>query len=85
MSWLSTGNVLSLQLDESTDIANDAILLSYARYFYNNKIHEDILFSFKLESTTTRKKIFDTLVNFFTNNNLDFEIVLQQPLMEQRL
>lgn len=63
----------SLQLDESTDIANEAILLTYVRYFYNNKIHEDILFSSKLETSTTGKNIFDTLVNFFTNNNVDLK------------
>jgi len=63
----------SLQLDESTDIANEAILLTYVRYFYNNKIHEDILFSSKLETSTTGKNIFDTFVNFFTNNNVDLK------------
>lgn len=63
----------SLQLDESTDIANEAILLTYVRYFYNNKIHEDILFYSKLETSTTGKNIFDTLVNFFTNNNVDLK------------
>jgi len=63
----------SLQLDESTDIANEAILLTYVRYFYNNKIHEDILFSSKLETSITGKNIFDTLVKFFTNNNVDLK------------
>ncbi|VVC33732.1 Hypothetical protein CINCED_3A006762 [Cinara cedri] len=33
----------SLQLDEITDIANEAILLTYVRYFYNNKIHEELV------------------------------------------
>jgi hypothetical protein len=64
---------LSLQLDENTDIANEAILLTYVRYFYNNKIHEDILFSSKLETSTTGKNIFDTLVKFFTNTNVDLK------------
>ncbi|VVC24878.1 Ribonuclease H-like domain [Cinara cedri] len=63
----------SLQLDESTDIANEAILLTYVRYFYNNKIHEDILFYSKLETSTTGKNIFDSLVNFFSNNNVDLK------------
>jgi hypothetical protein len=72
LSRLSTGK-FSLQLDESTDIANDAILLTYVRYFYNNEMHEDILFSSKLETITTGKNIFDTLVNFFTNNNVNLK------------
>lgn len=73
LSRLSTGIFFSLQLDESIDIANDAMLLCYVRHFYNKEIHEYILFSSKLESTTTARNIFDTLVNFFTNNNLDFK------------
>jgi len=58
----------SLQLDESTDIANEAILLTYVRYFYNNKIHED-----KTRNFNYWKNIFDTLVNFFSNNNVDLK------------
>jgi len=72
LSRLSTGK-FSLQLDESTDIVNNSILLTYVRYFYNNEIHEDILFSSKLETTITGKNIFDTLVNFFTNNNVNLK------------
>lgn len=71
MSWLA--GKFSLQLDESTDIANEAILLTYVRYFYNNKIHEDILFSSKLETSSTGKNNFDTLVNFFSNNKVDLK------------
>lgn len=48
-------------------------MLTYVRYFYNKEIHEDILFSTKFESTTTGKNIFDTLVNFFTDNNIDLK------------
>lgn len=62
-----------LQLDESTHIANKAILFTYVRYFYNKKIHEDILLSSKLETSTIKKNIFDTLINFFTNNNVDLK------------
>lgn len=47
-SRMSTGVVFSLQFDESTDIANDAILLCYARYFYENCY---------TESTTTGRNI----------------------------
>lgn len=57
----------SIQLDESTDIANKAILLGYVRYFYDNEIHEDFLFSATLETTATGRDIFSTLMNFFYN------------------
>lgn len=70
MSWLLTGNVLFLQLDESTDIVNDAIWLCNVRYFYNCKIYEVIILYFSKHECTGRN-IFVTLVNFFTNNNLD--------------
>ena len=36
----------ALQLDESTDISNDANLLAYVRYEHNNSISEDFFILF---------------------------------------
>lgn len=60
----------SIQLDESTDISNKAVLLGYVRYFFDNEIHEDFLFSADLETSTTGRDIFSALMNFFTINNI---------------
>ena len=51
----------SIQLDESTDVANCAQLIVYIRFFSNAGIMENILACRSLEGRTTGKDIFNTL------------------------
>ncbi|XP_025412437.1 zinc finger BED domain-containing protein 5-like [Sipha flava] len=53
ISNIKTSKFYSLQLDESTDICNDANLLAYVRYENHNTITEDFLFCISLPSNTT--------------------------------
>ena len=62
----------SLQLAESTDIGNEANLLSYVRYIYAGEVHDDFLFCRSLPTNTTGEAIFDSLNNFITQNDLDW-------------
>ncbi|GFY47476.1 zinc finger MYM-type protein 6 [Trichonephila inaurata madagascariensis] len=43
----------ALQVDESTDIDNKAILLAYVRYLYQEDVHEDLLCALPLPTNTT--------------------------------
>ncbi|XP_025410789.1 zinc finger BED domain-containing protein 5-like [Sipha flava] len=53
ISNIKTSKFYSLQLDESTDICNDANLLAYVRYENHNTITEDFLFCISLPFNTT--------------------------------
>ena len=61
----------SIQLDESTDVTNNAQLLVYVRYAQDNSIKTELLMSKEL-STTKGKDIFEALDNFFKLNKLDW-------------
>ena len=53
MFWLKSVR-FSIQLDEITDITNKVIIIiCVVRYFYENEIHKDFLFSTRLKTTTT--------------------------------
>ena len=55
----------SMQLDESTDITNNAQLLVYTRYTTQNYDAEtELLMSKELSSTTKEKDAFEVLYNF---------------------
>ena len=47
----------SIQLDESTDISNAALLLVFVRYCADGKIHEDLLFCKELPTRTTASEV----------------------------
>ena len=64
----------ALQLDESTDIANQAQLLVYVRYLNSkNEISEEMLFSHEMEGRTTGECIFNVINSFFYENGLQWE------------
>ncbi len=58
----------ALQLDESTDIAGQAQLLTYVRYLRDKAIEEDVLFCRPLQSHTTGEAIFNVLDIFIREN-----------------
>jgi len=62
-----------LQLDESTDICNDANLLAYVRYDNHNTITEDLLFCISLPSNTTGEAIFNVLNSFMISHDIKWD------------
>ena len=64
----------SMQLDESTDITNNAQLLVYVRYTTQNyDVKTELLMSKQLSSTTKGKDVFEVLDNFFKQNEIDWK------------
>ncbi|XP_073711484.1 SCAN domain-containing protein 3-like [Misgurnus anguillicaudatus] len=63
----------SLQLDESTDVTNAALLLVFVRYRWNSSLHEDILFCGELPTRTTAQECFRYMDNYFKENGLDWQ------------
>ncbi|XP_050544325.1 zinc finger BED domain-containing protein 5-like [Daktulosphaira vitifoliae] len=60
----------SLQLDESTDVAGLAVLMTFVRYELSGSFHEDILFCKPLPSSTSGSEIFSMLDAFFIENSI---------------
>ena len=55
-----------IQVDESTDVSNAALLLVFVRYFTDGNIHNDLLFCKELPTRTTADEIIRCLDNHFT-------------------
>lgn len=62
----------AIQLDESTDVANVAVLLVYVRYIFKNSFQEDILFAKPLKTYTTGEAIFDLINGYFEKNEINW-------------
>jgi hypothetical protein len=61
---LKLAKYFSLQLDESTDIANLAILMVYVRYQYKDDLKEEYFFSTSLPTNTTSSEIFKAVHDY---------------------
>ena len=64
---MNTSPWYALQVDESTDIDNNAILLVYARYLYQEDLHEDLLCALSLPTNTTGAELFKSLKQNYSN------------------
>ena len=62
--------IFSIQLDESTDVANCSQLLVYVRYIYEGDFKDEFLLGKPLETTTTARDVFDTLGSFLHNHDI---------------
>jgi hypothetical protein len=62
----------AIQLDESTNISNLGQLLTYVRYCFENRVHEDLMFCQPLEGRITGEDIFVKLNDFFIANVLSW-------------
>ncbi|GFY49327.1 SCAN domain-containing protein 3, partial [Trichonephila inaurata madagascariensis] len=56
----------ALQVDESTDIDNKAILLAYVHYLYQEDVHEDLLCALPLPTNTTGEELFKSLDGYIS-------------------
>lgn len=63
----------SLQLDETTDVANLSVLLVFVRYYYNGSIEEDMLLCKSLETNTTGEMIFKCIDDFMESRGIRWE------------
>lgn len=66
----------TLQFDESTDVANEAILVGFVRYTHEGKILEDIFCFYSLPERTTGEKIFEAIEQKMNEYQLDFKYVI---------
>ncbi|QQP53813.1 Protein ZBED8-like [Caligus rogercresseyi] len=62
----------SLQLDESTDIANQSQLIAFVRYEKEKKVKEEFLFCELLTTTTTAEEVKKLVDYFFEKNGLSW-------------
>ncbi|XP_070275267.1 SCAN domain-containing protein 3-like [Myotis yumanensis] len=67
--------IFSMQLDESTDVANCSQLLVYVRYINDGDFKEEFLFCKPLETTTTARDVFDTVGSLLKENKISWEKV----------
>ncbi|GFY74788.1 SCAN domain-containing protein 3 [Trichonephila inaurata madagascariensis] len=56
----------ALQVHESTDIDNKAMLLAYVRYLYQEDMHEDLLCALPLPTNTTGAELFKSLDGYIS-------------------
>ena len=62
--------IFSIQLDESTDVANCSQLLAYVRYIYEGDFKDEFLFCKPLEATTNARDVFDKVGSFLLNHDI---------------
>ena len=60
-----------IQLDESTDVANLAIVLLFVRYINKESVEEELLFCRPLKERTTGADIFKLTDEYFRENSID--------------
>ena len=71
----ATLGIFSIQLDESTDVANCSQLLVYVRYIYEADFKDEFLFCKPLEATTNARNVFDAVGSFLQNHDIPWENV----------
>uniref|UniRef100_A0A9J7Z8E8 DUF4371 domain-containing protein n=1 Tax=Cyprinus carpio carpio TaxID=630221 RepID=A0A9J7Z8E8_CYPCA len=63
----------AIQLDESTDISNSALLLVFVRYCMDSNLCEDLLFCKELPTRTAADNVMHCLNEYFTEKGLDWK------------
>ncbi|XP_059902122.1 SCAN domain-containing protein 3-like [Gadus macrocephalus] len=63
----------SIQLDETTTVAEEAILIVYVQYIEETELKQDILMSVNLTATTRGEDIFSVVDAYFTKHNIPYE------------
>ena len=74
-----------MQIDESTDISDDAQLLVYVRYLGENTLEEEFLFCKALETTTRGEDMFALVDSFMNKEGWSGEIAPVFAVMELQL
>ncbi|XP_073537700.1 SCAN domain-containing protein 3-like [Phyllobates terribilis] len=58
----------AIQVDESTDVDNKAMMLVYVRYIFQEDVHEDMLCALLLPANTTGAELFKSLDDYISGN-----------------
>ncbi|KAM4560543.1 zinc finger BED domain-containing protein 5-like [Odontesthes bonariensis] len=66
----------SVQLDETTTVAQEAILVVYVQYIEETELKQDILMSVNLTGTTRGEDIFSVVDTYFTKHNIPYKNVV---------
>ena len=77
--------IFSIQLDESSDVANCSQLLVYVRYIYEGDFKDEFLLCKPLETTTTARDVFDTVGSFLQIMTFlgEMFVVFAQTVLQQ--
>ncbi|KAJ4947709.1 hypothetical protein JOQ06_009742 [Pogonophryne albipinna] len=75
----------ALQLDESTDVSNSAQLLVFARYSFDGKLNEDMLFCTPLELKCTGEEMFTKLDNKMKEEGLSWDECIASKTLDPEL
>jgi hypothetical protein len=65
----------SLQLDESTDVSKNSVLVVFVRYQKLKVLHEELLLCKNLKTTSTGHDVFQLLNNYFQEKELSWSQV----------
>ena len=71
--WKKSSPYYSIQLDQSTDVSNAAILLVFVRYCANDNIHIDLLFCKEIPTRTTANEVMRCLDSHFANKGIEWK------------
>uniref|UniRef100_A0A8C1LJ55 DUF4371 domain-containing protein n=2 Tax=Cyprinus carpio TaxID=7962 RepID=A0A8C1LJ55_CYPCA len=62
----------SIQLDETSTVADEAVLIAYVQYVDDSELKQDILLSTNLSTTTRGEDIFHAIDTYFTKNQIPY-------------
>ena len=65
ISRINDSDYFSIQMDESTDVTNKALLLMFVRYCVDDSSFEDLLFCKELPTTTIADEVMKCINSFF--------------------
>lgn len=69
---LKTSACWALQVDESTDVADSAILLAFVRYVHHSEVKEELLFCKALTSNATGEAISNLVDGYLTEHDISW-------------
>ena len=70
---LQSSGKFSIQLDETTTVTEEALLLIFVRYIKDDELRNDLLESVNLTTTTKGGNIFSAVDEIFQKHQLDYE------------
>jgi hypothetical protein len=73
---LKKTKTFALQIDESTDISNCAILTGFIRYVHEEEITEDLLMVRDIPTYTTGLEVFTSMDKYFSDKGLNWKWVV---------
>ena len=73
ISRINDSDYFSIQMDESTDVTNKALLLMFVRYCVNDSSFEDLLFCKELPTTTIADEVMKCINSFFSLHSIDWK------------